>query len=140
MDAPLWFLTELKAFDPDLRVRWSTKMNIFQLERKIAHGKFIDTTKKDTYDDDYVRAREGYILVALIEPGKFSRNIFATLKACDLWSNGGWEHMARYIEEQEAAVEQKIWDDFSDDLKAQASELYSFLKIREGSMIYNIGI
>jgi hypothetical protein len=138
--APLWFIKELKVFDPELRVRWSQKMSMWQLERRIAHSKPIDTAKKDCYDDDFLRAREGFVLVALIPPGKFSRSIFATLKACDLWSNGGWEHMARYIEEQEAAVEQKIWDDFSDDLKAQASELYSFLKIREGSMIYNIGI
>jgi hypothetical protein len=139
MDVPRWFLDEMKVFDPDLRIRWSPKMKMFQLERKIANSKPIDTSKKDSYDDDYIRAREGYILVCLIEPGKFSRSIFVTLRQSDLWTHGGWEHMARFIEEQEAAEEQKIWEAFSDELKYQTAELYNFLKIREGSRILNIG-
>lgn len=139
MNAPRWFITEMKVFDPELRVRWSEKMKMFQLERKIAHSKPIDTIKKDCYDDDYIRAREGYILVALIAPGKFSRSIFETLRRSDLWSMGGWEHMARFVEEQELAEEQKLWDDFSDRLKHESAELYNFLKFREGSRILNIG-
>lgn len=135
---PKWFIDEMKVFDPALRVRWSAKMNMFQLERKIANSKVIDTIKA-SFDDDYIRAREGYILVAIIPPGKFARSIFATLRASDLWSNGGWEHMARYIEEQEAAAEKKIWDDFSQELRDQTKELYAFMKYRDGSRIVNIG-
>jgi hypothetical protein len=138
--APAWFVKEMKAFDSELRVRWSQKMNMWQLERKIANSKIIDTIKKDAFDDDYIRAREGYILVALIESGKFSRNIFSILRASDLWSNGGWESMAQYIEDMEALEEQKKWEAFSDELKCQSREFYSFLKLREGSRILNIGM
>jgi hypothetical protein len=138
--APNWFVTEMKAFDSALRVRWSQKMNMWQLERKIANSKPIDTTKRDGYDDDYIRAREGYILIALIPNDKFSRQIFETLRASDLWSQGGWESMARYIEDTEAAAEEKFWNDYSDELKAQTAEIYNFLKYREGSRIVNIGI
>jgi hypothetical protein len=139
MKAPEWFVKEMSAFDPALRVRWSKKMNIWQLERKIANSKVIDTSKRDGFDDDYIRAKDGYILVALIEHGKFSRDIFSVLKASDLWSHGGWECMARYIEEKEAMEEEKRWKDFSDDLKYRTAELYNFFKIREGSRILNIG-
>jgi hypothetical protein len=138
--APAWFLKELKAFDPELRLRWSHKMNLWQLERKIAHGKIIDTSKTDYFDDDYTRAREGYILVALIEPDKFSRNIFSVLRASDLWSNGGWETVAAHIEEMEAREEAQKWEAFSDEVKYQAKEFYDFLQFREGSRIINIGM
>jgi hypothetical protein len=136
---PAWFITEMNAFDPELRVRWSQKMNMWQLERKIANGKFIDTQKKDTFDDDYIRAREGFILVALIEPGKFSRNIFSILRASDLWSNGGWEEMAKQIEDMEAREEEAKWRAFSDELKHQSKEFFDFLSIRVGRRILNIG-
>ncbi len=137
---PAWFLTELKAFDPALRVRWSAKMNMYQLERRITHGLPVNTLKKDGFDDDYIRAREGYILVALIAPGKFSRSIFDTLRASDLWSNGGWEAMAKSIEDLEAMAEEKRWESFNQDIKDQAREFWNFLKLREGSRIFNIGV
>lgn len=137
--APEWFVKEMGVFDPALRLRWSQRMNMWQLERKIANSKPIDTTRLDSWHDDYIRARDGYVLVALIEPDKFSRNIFSILRASDLWSNGGWESMARYIEEQEAAEEQRLWDNFTDDIRNQTKDLYAFLKYREGSRIANIG-
>lgn len=139
LPAPKWFVKELQTFDPALRVRWSSKMNMFQLERKIANSKPIDTLKRDSYDDDYLRAREGYILVALIEPGKFSRTIFETLRASDMWTHGGWEAMAKHIEDLEAREEEKKWEAFSDEMKYHAAELYNFMKIREGSRILNVG-
>lgn len=140
MIAPAWFVKEMSAFDSDLRVRWSPKMNLFQLERKIANSKPIETTKRDGFDDDYIRAREGFILVALIEPGKFSRSIFQVLRASDLWSNGGWEAMAKFIEDQEALEEEMKWAKFTDDIRYQTKELYDFLKVRDGRTIYNIGL
>lgn len=140
MEAPSWFIKEMNSFDPALRVRWSPKMNMYQLERKLANSKPIDTTKKDGFDDDYVRARDGYILVALIEPGKFSRSIFQVLRASDLWSMGGWEAMAKFIEDQEALAEEKRWEKFSEEIRYATKELYDFMKIREGRTIFNIGL
>ncbi len=137
--APDWFLKEMRVFDPDLRVRWSSKMNMFQLERKITHSLPIETKKRDSYDDDYIRAKEGYILVALIAPGKFSRNIFSVLRASDLWSNGGWESVARAIEDFEASEEEAKWKAFSDELRGATRELYNFIKIRDGRTIYSPG-
>jgi hypothetical protein len=137
--APRWFINELKVFDPALRVRWSPICKMFQLERKIAHGMPINTTKSD-FTDDFIRARDGYILVAMIEPGKFSRSIFSTLRGCDLWSNGGWEAMADLIEEIEAREEAEKWRAFENDVHAMSQDLYHWLKIRDGRSIYGPGI
>lgn len=136
--APQWFLTEMKAFDPDLRVRWSPLVKLWQLERKIAHGLPINTTK-DSFHDDYIRAREGYMLVAMIEPGKFSRSIFVTLRASDLWANGGWEAMADLIEDLEAREEELKWRAFSDDIRHASQEFYDFLAVRSGTRIFSPG-
>ena len=140
MQAPEWFVKELKAFDPELRLRWSSKMNLWQLERRIARSKIVDTTKKYTYDDDYIRANEGYILVAMIEPDKFSRNIFSILRASDMWSNGGWEAVAQHIEDMEQREERAKWEAFTEEVKYHAKEFYDFLAIREGRRILNIGM
>lgn len=133
--APPWFINEMKIFDPELRVRWSEKANIFMLERKIANSKPVDT-KKDSFSDEYIRAREGYVLVALIPHDKFSREIFNILRINDLWSNGGWEHMARTIEELEAEEEQKRWQRFSDDIVSHSKEIFEWMQYRDGERIF----
>lgn len=140
MRAPKWFINEMKAFDSELRVRWSIKMNVFQLERRIANSKIIDTSKTDSFDDDYVRAKDGYILVALIDSRSFNRSIFTTLRECDLWTKGGWEAMAAHIEDLEAREEAQKWEVFSNEIKDHTKELYDFLKIRDGrTVLLNTG-
>lgn len=138
LSAPGWFVREMSKFDPELRVRWSEKANIFMLERKIAHSKNIDTIK-DCFSDEYIRARDGYVLVALIPHDKFSRSIFDTLRASDLWSNGGWEHMAKTIEEIEEREFEEGLKKFIEDIAYESKEYYSFLKYRDGETVFNIG-
>ena len=138
--APAWFVKEMQAFDPALRLRWSPRINLWNLERKITHGLPIETSKSDGFHDDYIRARDGYILVALIEPDKFGRHIFSTLRASDLWSNGGWEEMAKFIEELEAREEEAKWRAFDDEIHVATIELYNFLKWREGGLVFNAGV
>jgi hypothetical protein len=135
MLVPKWFLTEMKVFDPELRVRWSPKCRMFQLERKISHSMPIETTK-DSFSDDFIRARDGYVLVAMIEPGKFSRNIFAVLRASDLWSNGGWEAVADAVEAFEAREEELKWKEFENNIHYDSIDVYNWLKIRDGRTIY----
>lgn len=137
--APGWFLAELEAFDPDLRCRWSNRTGTFHLERKVTRSLPTECYKSDTEHDDYIRAREGYILVGVINPDGFSRSIFDKLRASDLWSNGGWQKMISDIEAYEAEEEEKKDKAFSDDLAAMSGEVYRFLKFREGSRVFNAG-
>jgi hypothetical protein len=137
--APGWFLHELELFDPSLRCRWSERTNMFQLERKITHSIPINTSVNDTEHDDYVRAREGYILVGVISPDGFNRSIFEKLKASDLWANGGWEAMADMIEAYEESEEKRNNEAFEREIRETSRELYHLLKMRQGSSIYNVG-
>jgi hypothetical protein len=137
MNAPAWFLKELAEFDSDLRCRWSARTETFHLERRVTRSLHPGTIRCDDYHDDYIRARDGYVLVGIIRPGLFSRTIFEKLRASDLWANGGWEKMARTIEEFEEAEEAKKWADYGDELKAQSAELYETMKIRDGRTVFN---
>ena len=137
---PAWFLKELKAFDSELRVRWSRRTETFQLERRVTRGLHPGTIRNDNYHDDVIRAQDGYILVATIRPEiGFSRSIFSRLRAADLWSNGGWAKMAKTIEDFEEAEEEKKWTDFSESLKHESAELYDLMKIRDGRTVFSAG-
>ena len=137
--APDWFLRELKAFDEDLRVRWSPRTETFHLERRVTRGLHPGTIRNDGWHDDYIRAQDGYILVGTIRPGMFARSIFDRLRASDLWANGGWEKVARSVEEAEEAEEAESWAKFRESLREESREVYDFIKIRDGRTIFNAG-
>jgi hypothetical protein len=137
--APSWFLKELREFDPELRLRWSRKMELWQLEIRVTKSLHPGTIRNDNYHDDYIRAQDGYILVASIPHGTFGRHIFERLRHNDLWSRGGWERMIRDIEEFEEAEEEKKWADFEDILKNESKEVYDLMKIRDGRTVFNAG-
>ena len=139
MEAPAWFLKELAAFDSDLRCRWSIRTETFHLERRVTRSLHPGTIRSDGYHDDYIRARDGFILVGMIRPRMFARSIFDKLRASDLWANGGWEKMAQTLEEFEEAEEEKKWADYGDELKSQSAELYDLMKLRDGRSTYNAG-
>ena len=137
--APSWFLNELREFDPELRLRWSRRMELWQLERRVTRSLHPGTIRNDSYHDDYIRAQDGYVLVASIPHGTFGRHIFEKLRQNDLWSRGGWEKMIDEIEQFEDAEEQKKWDDFSDRIHYESQDLYELMKARDGRTVFNAG-
>ena len=137
--APEWFLRELKAFDSLLRVRWSVKRHLWQLERKVLNSLHPGTIKCEEQDDDVIRAREGYLLVGVINPGMFSRTIFDKLRASDLWANGGWQAMVKKIEEAEDESERLEDEAFAREIQEQSADVYDMLKIRDGRSVYSAG-
>ena len=138
--APSWFLRELREFDPELRIRWSRMRERWQLERRVTRGLHPGTIRNDQYHDDYIRAADGFLLVAEIPHGTFGRHIFERLRASDLWKNGGWEEMIKKIEEFEEAEEEKKWADYEDTLRHESQALYDLMKIRDGRTVFNIGL
>lgn len=67
-----------EVFHGRFRVRWSDKMHEFQLEQKVATGQLMspppqdpeaETERWDTYDDNFIRARDGYFYVMSIRNG-----------------------------------------------------------------------
>ena len=139
MDAPGWFVRELQAFDSDMRVRWSPRTELFQLERRVTRSLHPGTIRNDGWHDDYIRAQDGYILVAQVPPGKFSRTIFDRLRASDLWANGGWEQVCRQIEGDEDREEEMQWRKFEEDIHEHSKEVYDWMKWRDGRTVFSPG-
>ena len=137
--APEWFTRELAAFDPDLRLRWSPRIQLWQLERKVRRGLAPGTVQSDSWHDDLIRAREGYILVGSIPPRAITRNIFTSLRQNDLWANGGWKTVADALDEYDESQEQNRMKKFSERCREHAGEFYDFLKIRDGRTVFNAG-
>jgi hypothetical protein len=139
MEAPKWFLRELNAFDPELRIRWSPRQEMFQLERRVTRSLHPGTVKNDNWHDDYIRAQDGYILVAQIPPHAIARSIFDKLKNADLWAHGGWERVVNEIEYYEQLEEEKRDKALGDDIRSMSAEVHSILKIRNGRTVFNAG-
>jgi len=139
MQAPNWFLKELKTFDPLLRLRWSPRMELWQIERQVVRGLHPGTIRCDNWHDDYIRARDGYVLVACVPPGRLTPHVFERLKAADLWSNGGWKEVADRLDAFDEAREEKRWELFSRNITDLSKSVYDLLKMRDGRTVFNAG-
>ena len=137
--APDWFLKELKTFDPLLRIRWSDKMQVWHLERKLLAGLHPGTIRRDTEDDAYIRARDGYVHVCSMLPDRpFTRQIFAILRANDLHTHG-WKRFADQADAFDQMREEKSWENFSKKVTDASKDVYELMKIRDGRTVFNAG-
>jgi hypothetical protein len=136
---PGWFLAELEAFDPLLRCRWSDRLRMWQIERRVTLGKPPECYRKDTEHDDYVRARDRFVLVCSVPKDGLAPVVFERLRASDLWAAGGWEKVVRDLEEAEDAAENKCWNDFGEEMRFCAAEQYESMKVKDGRTIYMRG-
>jgi hypothetical protein len=137
--APDWFLKELAAFDPYLRLRWSPRLQLWQLEKKVRRSLAPGTSKTDGWHDDYVRARDGYILVCSLPFSRLNRDLFQILRNNDLWALGGWKKVADALDEYDASVEENRMKKFGETCREQARDFYNWLKIRDGRTVFNSG-
>lgn len=140
MEAPAWFARELRAFDSDLRIRWSRRLQLWQIERRVRRGLHPGTIRNDGWHDDFIRAQDGYMLVASARPGKLGRSIFQKLRDSDLWANGGWQKVADELEAAEERAEEKHWENFGADVRSMSAEVFRFLQHRNGQVIFNAGL
>lgn len=63
-----------REFDGRFRVRWSPKREEYHVEYKVLPGQVLEPPRTksgefDTYDDDYIRARDGYDFIVAIRRG-----------------------------------------------------------------------
>lgn len=69
MDIPESFADRLKRdFDGRLRIRWSKALGEFHIEQKVGRAA-LPPTYISEWDDDLIRARDGYMYVMAIRPG-----------------------------------------------------------------------
>lgn len=72
MHIPDSFSKRLGEEFPNLRIRWSFKRNSFQIEQQIGRGS-LPPIRIDPYDDDLIRAKDGYWKVCEVQPGTNTR-------------------------------------------------------------------
>lgn len=68
MQAPSSFVNRLKEEFPLLRIRWSDKRSAWQIEQQIGRG-CLPPLHISPYDDDLIRAKDGYWKVCEVRPG-----------------------------------------------------------------------
>lgn len=139
MEAPSWFVRELEAFDPDLRLRWSPRLELWQLERRVRRSLHPGTIATDGWHDDLIRARDGYLLVASVPPNGLGRGIFQKLRNSDLWSNGGWKKIADDLDAAEGAIEAKRDAQWNAEVRQRSAVAYDYIARREGRQVFNAG-
>lgn len=139
MNPPAWFTEELAKFDPGLRVRWSAQRQMWALERQVKRALHPGTLNGDTEDDEYVRARDGFLLVGHIPPRGISRYVFQTLEQNDMWKRGGWERYIREVEDAEESADEEKWRKITAQNRDLAKDLYEVLKLRSGRTVFNAG-
>jgi hypothetical protein len=114
-------------------------MQLWQLERRMRNALHPGTIRNDGWHDDYIRAADGYLLVASIPPSGFGRHIFERLRASDLWANGGWKRVADQLDELEASQEAENFHKIQDENEGIAREIYDLWKHRDGRSVYSAG-
>lgn len=130
---PDHFVTELKQYDPLLRVRWAAGEGVVRLERKVkqaakvqllGEGEVDEATAARLYDD--VRTLEdGYALITKFPP--FESNwpkILYTVATSDLQRLGGARVVADAIENKEDFDKSRRTWNRRDDFRHMASDLY----------------
>ena len=137
---PAWFVKELRTFNPDLRLRWSRRLEVWQLERRVRRSLHPGTIITNNWHDSFIRAQDGYLLVGPIPHGCLSRSVFEKLRASDLWRAGGWKRMADQLDEMDQSIEDKNWKNFDDDVHYRSSDAWNFIQARHGRRILNAGM
>lgn len=68
MEAPTDFVERLKSVNPLLRIRYSYKRDCWQIEQQVGRGA-LPPIHIDPYDDNLIRAKDGYWLVCEVRLG-----------------------------------------------------------------------
>ena len=58
-----------RAFNGKLRVRWSDTFGEWQIEQKVRRGLAVDPITQDPYNDDQIRAKDGFAWIMSVKQG-----------------------------------------------------------------------
>lgn len=115
MNAPREFISALRAFDPDLRIRYAVRTQLWFIERKLPerHKQLLSERpnpwKSERGWDLYDGWREGFVHILSVDPSLLDHRVFEVLAAADSYRQGGFEAINRQLD---AAVE--TWEKETD--------------------------
>lgn len=123
------FVRKLRAYDPDLRVRWSPSRECWMIERKIRRTRpcaYVDSPDPDVRH----RAVEGYIHVGNVHPQMLDERVLLTLWQNDMWRQGGAKEVNRVLDDFYEAKEARDDKTQREDLKHVAGEMWDYIAWR----------
>src|SRR3972149_8383350 len=96
--APSGFVSRLKAYDKELRCRWSDREGRWRIERRIRAPRINLDPGLFANHEDYITAVEGYALIMRVDPSMLDNRVFETLWAGDLQKRGGAKRVSDELE------------------------------------------
>jgi len=111
MNPPREFVSALRAFDPELRIRWAQRTSLWFVERKLPerHRQLLSERpnpwKSPRGFDLYDGWKEGWVHVLSVHPTLLDHRVFDVLAAADSYRQGGFEGINRQLDEAVAKWE-----------------------------------
>lgn len=134
MTPPAAFVKKLRAYDPDLRLRWSPTRECWLIERQIRRsrcwygGESRDPDVKQRYLD-------GYIHVGDVPPRSLNERVLLTLWENDMWKHGGAKAINAALDEYRETTERREAKTQRDDLTQIAADMWDFMAWRRKGKI-----
>lgn len=115
MNAPKEFVSALRSFDPDLRIRWAVRSELWFIERKLPerHVALLaerpNPWKSQRGLDLYDGWRFGFVHVLSVHPTLLDHRVFDVLAAADSFRQGGFKELNRQLDAAE-----ELWEKETD--------------------------
>ena len=134
MVPPAAFVKKLRAYDPDLRVRWSPTKECWLLERRVRRAR---TWYGGESPDPDVKRRylDGYVHVGSVAPRGLNELVLLHLWHNDMWTQGGATAVNAALDDYWETKERADARTQRDDLKAIAGDIWDHLAWRRRSKI-----
>lgn len=135
---PDWFLDDLAAYDPDLRLFPSQQIGVFRVGRVVPGHLPPVFTFLQSQPDTKVYVKHRLVPVTSLVPTPFVQwgpVIINDLAEHDIRAIGGWQEASRLIEDREESAERKRDRDVADEASVRARTAWRAIKWRSGQTI-----
>ena len=111
MTPPQEMVAKLKRYDPQLRLRWGVRTNMWYIERLLPplHHQLMterpNPWKSDKGKDLYDGWKEGYVHVLTVHPSLLDDRVFEHLAEADTWRVGGMTRFSDRLDRIQADME-----------------------------------
>ena len=128
---PREFVSALRQFDPSLRIRWGIRTHLWIIERRMPerHKQLLSERpnpwKSARGLDQYDGWAAGFVHVLSVHPSLLDHRVFATLRECDIWAQGGIERMNAKLDDiqaQEQAEGDQVVRAFNESASREAHD------------------
>jgi hypothetical protein len=139
VNPPKEFVSALRQFDADLRIRWALRTKLWYIERKLPerHRQLLSERpnpwKSERGFDLYDGWKEGWVHVLSVHPDLLDHRVFEVLARADSYRQGGFKEINRRLDEAletwEAETDRAI-DNWTESASKDAADRMPWLQGR----------